>query len=106
MLNLSKKGKIRNPIYGSGLTGIRLELDLARVQNLAILKDRMVQWQIKNASINFSDRRELEAHNHEMLLITDDMIKVLNFICGDIQSPLADNLWDAEEKEPETNTEM
>lgn len=90
-MNPNYKRKIRTEIREIGVVGVNINLDLVRVQNLAHLRDRIKE---RNApSIE-------EVEN-----ILNEVVKVLDFIVGGIQSPLAKGLWDNLE-EPKANNEL
>lgn len=82
------KERIRRVVKGVGVTGITLNLDLVRVQNIAMLRDRISAW------TNNSERTA-----EEMQEIMDKVIRILDFIAGDIESPISANLWIPEVEE-------
>ena len=85
---LPSKERIRRVVRNMGVTGIMLNLDLVRVQNIAILRDRISAW------TNNSERTA-----EEMQEIMDKVTRILDFIAGDIESPISANLWMPESEE-------
>lgn len=102
--NYRPKNKIRTEIRETGIVGVSLNLDLVRVQNLAHLRDRLIKWQANKVDTNIS-REKFISLLEEVAPLTVEAVKILNFICGDIQSPLADDLWD-NVYEPRANNEL
>lgn len=79
---IKKSTATRRAQRGSGLTGLTVEFQLVHLQNLAALRDDLLNWHMNHPQAD------------DTLKLIDRSYQVIDFIVQkDFESPVADDLW-------------
>ena len=78
--------QVREELRGYGVNGVQLNLSMAHIYNLM-----MLQMECRMAEKD--PDLDLRAYN-----LVHQTLGVLDFIIGDLQSPMSEDLWKSEEK--------